>query len=99
MARTAAQRGTRDVSEAQEHNLSREEIAAISEQLGKCINPATGEPVSARREDAAILPVKGSHTGSEDGNGKGTCPECGAHVRLSGKGFVTAHSVRRTPLA
>lgn len=99
MSRTAAQRGTRDVSDAQEHKLTREEVAAISEQLGKCINPATGEPVSARRADMAVLPVKGSYKASEDGNGTGTCPECGAHVRLSVKGFITSHSVRRTPLA
>lgn len=99
MSRTAAQRGTRDVSDAQTYKLTREEVAAISEQLGKCINPATGEPVSARKADTAVLPVKGSRRDSEDGNGTGTCPECGAHVRLSTKGFVTSHSVRRTPLA
>lgn len=92
------QRPTRDVPESQHLKLTTEEVAAQSETLGKCINPATGEPVSARKDDTAVFPVKGSATGSPDGNGKGTCPECGAHVRLSGKGYITSHSVRSTPV-
>lgn len=68
---------------------------AQPEPLGKCINPATGEPVSARRADEGVLPAPGSVKESADGNGTGTCPECSAHVKLSGKGFVTAHTVRK----
>lgn len=68
---------------------------AQPEPLGKCINPATGEPVSARRADEGVLPAPGSVKESADGNGTGTCPECSAHVKLSGKGFVTAHNVRK----
>lgn len=68
---------------------------AQPEPLGKCINPATGKPVSARREDEAVFPVDGSKVDSADGNGTGTCPECSAHVKLSGKGFLTAHNVRK----
>jgi hypothetical protein len=98
MAETMAQRATRDVSDAKAHALTTDEVKAVSEILGKCINPVTGKPVSARREDEAVLPVAGSKKDSDDGNGTGTCPECGAHVRLSGKGFLTAHSIRRTPV-
>lgn len=65
------------------------------ESLGKCVDPATGEPVSARREEFALMPVDGSVVASADGNGKGLCPVCSTLVRLSGKGFVTAHTVRR----
>lgn len=80
---------------------------------GKCMNPATGEPVSARNEEDAVLPVEGSvqdrsaggpvpervnlnlpMSGKVDGNGTGLCPFCTTRVRLSGKGFVTAHTVR-----
>lgn len=76
--------------------VAREESALTAvEPLGKCINPATGEPVSARRADEAVFPVAGSVKDSEDGNGTGTCPECSAHVRLSTKGFVTSHNVRK----
>lgn len=78
--------------------LTQDEAAATQESLGKCINPATGEPVSARKEETAVLPVKGSRTASDDGNGRGTCPHCSAHVKLSGKGFITAHAVRRNPV-
>jgi hypothetical protein len=86
------------VPDAKRFKMTREEVAAMRETLGKCVNPLTGEPVSARREETAILPVPGTVEGAEDGNGTGTCPECGAHVKLSGKGFVTAHSVRRMPV-
>lgn len=89
---------TSRVSDAERHNLDSDQVAAMRESLGKCINPATGRPVSARREDEAVLPVQGSVTESEDGNGRGTCPECSAHVRLSGKGFLTAHNVRKNPV-
>lgn len=65
------------------------------ETVGKCVNPLTGEPVSARREETAVSPVKGSVVDSADGNGKGVCPHCATLVKLSGKGFVTAHVVRR----
>jgi hypothetical protein len=80
---------------------------------GKCMNPGTGEPVSARNEEDAVFPVEGSvqdrsaggpvpervnlrlpMTGKVDGNGTGLCPFCTTRVRLSGKGFVTAHTVR-----
>lgn len=70
------------------------------EDIGKCINPATGEPVSARREDEALSPIEGSKEPSADGNGTGLCPECTTRVKLSKKGWVTAHTVRnvRIPL-
>lgn len=68
----------------------------------KCINPVTGEPVSARKDETAVLPVPGSVRDVIAGRFKGepvkhapktgTCPFCTAHVRLSGKGFVTAHN-------
>lgn len=60
----------------------------------KCINPATGEPVTARRDDTAVMPVDGSVGESPDGNGKGSCPLCMTLVKLSGKGYLTAHTVR-----
>lgn len=98
MAEILGQRPTRDVPDAKAHSLTAAQVAALRESLGKCINPATGEPVSARREETAVLPVKGSVTGAADGNGRGTCPHCGAHVSLSGKGFLTAHNVRKNPV-
>lgn len=77
----------------------RAEVSGTSEPLvSKCVNPATGEPVSARREEFAVLPVAGSVVESEDGNGKGSCPVCSTLVKLSGKGFVTAHTVRRVSI-
>lgn len=79
-------------------DLSQEERAAVRETLGKCVNPATGEPVSARKDEFAVPPVKGSISGSADGNGKGTCPHCGTSVPLSTKGYITSHSVRNTPI-
>lgn len=68
---------------------------ATPEPLGKCMNPATGKPVSARRDAEALLPAPGTVESSEDGNGTGRCPECATTVKLSSKGFITAHTVRR----
>lgn len=86
------------VSDAKRYTLTADEVKAMRETLGKCVNPATGEPVSARNEEYAVLPVKGSVTPSADGHGRGTCPHCGAHVALSKKGFLTAHKVRHNPV-
>jgi hypothetical protein len=87
------------VPDAVAYKLTGSEVEALRETLGKCVNPVTGEPVSARREEFAVLPVASSVTGSADGNGRGSCPFCGAHVRLSGKGFVTSHTTRQMPIA
>lgn len=73
----------------------RDQGTSVPDPLGKCVNPATGEPVSARRQDEALLPAPGTVEPSEDGNGTGRCPVCATTVKLSSKGFVTAHTVRR----
>lgn len=67
-----------------------------------CVHPGTGEPVTARG-DVTVMPVAGSVRGVVGGvfRGEGidhalstgTCPFCSAHVPLSGKGVVTAHTL------
>lgn len=84
-----------NVREAEETGAVGPEGLAV---VGKCINPATGEPVSARREEFAVLPVEGSRDESVDGHGRGRCPHCGARVALSKKGFITAHSMKNVPI-
>lgn len=92
-------RDARDLPDSKVHALTSDEVKASREPLGKCINPATGEPVSARREECAVSPVAGSVRPSSDGHGVGACPHCGAgSVSLSKKGYLTAHTVRRGPV-
>jgi hypothetical protein len=73
-----------------------------TDALGKCL--ADGEPLKVKHK---IAPVMGSvrevlggiFQGEEIKNAErtGTCPNCGAHVKLSSKGFITAHAVRNAP--
>ena len=55
------------------------------EPLGKCM--VNGEPLTVKLK---VVPVDGSVEPLADGEA-GSCPECGAHVKLSGKGFITSH--------
>lgn len=66
---------------------------------GKCINPTTNEPVTARG-DNLVMPVQGSIRPLTDGvRDSGTCPLCGAHVPLSqSKGAIGSHTVRAQPV-
>lgn len=64
----------------------------------KCINPQSGEPVNGRSKEFAVLPVPDSVRTHGDGSVTGTCPLCGAHVKVSSvSGGVGAHMVRREP--
>jgi hypothetical protein len=73
-----------------------------TENLSTCL--VNGEPLKVKHK---IVPVPGSirqivggmFQGAEIENAErtGTCPNCGAHVKLSAKGFMTAHTVRNAP--
>lgn len=64
-----------------------------------------GEPLTVK--DHHVLPVAGSVREAVAGEFQGgmiknpdrtgSCPECGAHVALSGKGFVTSHNALNGP--
>lgn len=83
--------------------LTKEEHAATREVLGKCL--VGDEPLKVKHKivpaaDSVREAIGGMFRGAEIINTEksGTCPNCGARVTLSAKGFITSHSIRNAPI-